>query len=455
MKHLLLFFYLFFALHLSGQSIRKNYLEMTENEKLNLVIAFYELRNGPDLINDLATFHAVNFSFDNTDEPERDDIHFNLPDEAERDIFFAWHRMQMFEVERTMQKINPNISLPYWDSSIDQAFDSPLWDEGFMGQFNLDWSLNRNLGANGTLTTPAEVIETQNIIDFLEYSLAIENGNIHVGPHIWVGGFMPRRTSPRDPIFYLHHVNVDRIWSEWEDMPNHQSSFIKQSMIRYDGTYQFNGNTLALVNPNDIVNSRSLGVFYAYNGEVDLDNYIVNNRNSEIENFYYQFKINIGENFSVPVDGNAIVQSVNEVNILPGFEAFVGSNFEVKLDNTVLKSNNLKKMDFVNRRRMPFDDLGYYDDNAYLPEDRLTENKSLIVYPNPFIDKISIKGDWEDHEFHVNIFNTSGVNVYSKVHQNVEIIKGINLQYLTSGLYILNILDSNGKVIVSTKIIKL
>lgn len=47
--------------------------------------------------------------------------------------------------------------------------------------------------------------------------------------HVWVGGLIgaspmgPRAgtmvlpTSPNDPVFFLHHANIDRLWAEWQD----------------------------------------------------------------------------------------------------------------------------------------------------------------------------------------------------------------------------------------------
>lgn len=49
---------------------------------------------------------------------------------------------------------------------------------------------------------------------------------MHNAVHLWVAGFvdssagalgtMSFNTSPNDPIFFLHHANVDRIWAMWE-----------------------------------------------------------------------------------------------------------------------------------------------------------------------------------------------------------------------------------------------
>ncbi len=34
--------------------------------------------------------------------------------------------------------------------------------------------------------------------------------------HRWVNGTMMNMTSPNDPVFWLHHANVDRLWVDWQ-----------------------------------------------------------------------------------------------------------------------------------------------------------------------------------------------------------------------------------------------
>ena len=104
-----LIFNLFLSQQIIGQSIRKGFDEMTDYEITELVNAFYQLRQGPDLFNDLAQFHGDFFNFDNTADPTRLDLHFNLPDEPEREIFLAWHRRQMFEMEQAVQVANMQV----------------------------------------------------------------------------------------------------------------------------------------------------------------------------------------------------------------------------------------------------------------------------------------------------------------------------------------------------------
>lgn len=39
---------------------------------------------------------------------------------------------------------------------------------------------------------------------------------LHNRVHMWVAGSMAPGTSPDDPVFFLHHCNVDRIWALWQ-----------------------------------------------------------------------------------------------------------------------------------------------------------------------------------------------------------------------------------------------
>jgi tyrosinase len=38
---------------------------------------------------------------------------------------------------------------------------------------------------------------------------------LHNRVHVWVGGSMLPFSSPNDPVFFLHHCNVDRLWAQW------------------------------------------------------------------------------------------------------------------------------------------------------------------------------------------------------------------------------------------------
>jgi tyrosinase len=49
--------------------------------------------------------------------------------------------------------------------------------------------------------------------------------NIHPPPHGFVGGLQADTwASPGDPIFFLHHAQLDRVWSIWQNLdPNRRT----------------------------------------------------------------------------------------------------------------------------------------------------------------------------------------------------------------------------------------
>lgn len=451
MKHIYkILILLCFAHNLSAQSIRKNYQEMTDYEKTELVNAFYELRNGPDLFNDMAVFHSQYFNFDNTIDPTRLDLHFNLPDESEREIFLAWHRRQMFEMEQAVQNINPKISLAFWNTTNDQALNSSLWDENFMGSFNTNWNLRRRLGNDGPMPTPAEVTPLYSMSSFFQFSNELERRNVHRGAHVWTGGAMPTPLSPRDPIFYFHHVYVDLLWYNWEEI-HQNSAYLTTSMLRYDGTYVFDGQTLPLVNPNDITDTRSLGVFYGTDGLAKLNNYIVSNTHRPEEIFYYQYLIEAGHNFIVPEGTNCRIESVNEIKLLPGFEADSGSNFVATIDDASSQQRPVKKV----REKRPYN----YDENinaAIVWEEDNKDDTPIIIdtYPNPFSDKITIKLN-KNTNCTVAVYNMMGGLIREEAFHNTNTIIINKLYGLSPGFYVINVVDANGTIILAKRVIKM
>jgi tyrosinase len=52
--------------------------------------------------------------------------------------------------------------------------------------------------------------------DFTSFTSALEDGP-HNSVHMWVGGTMSNiMISPTDPLFWMNHAQVDRLWSLWQ-----------------------------------------------------------------------------------------------------------------------------------------------------------------------------------------------------------------------------------------------
>ncbi|NKI27095.1 T9SS type A sorting domain-containing protein [Arenibacter sp. 6A1] len=444
-----LFILLGLVIDVDAQSIRKNYQEMTDYERTELVNAFYDIRNGADLFNDMANFHMEFFNFDNTADPTRLDLHFNLPDEPQREIFLPWHRRQMFELEQAVQDINPRISLAWWDTSIDQSTNSALWNQNFMGSFNTNWSLNRNLGGNGPLPVPSDVSNLYGMSNFNTFSNELERRAVHRGAHVWTGGAMPTPLSPRDPVFFLHHTFVDFIWFNWEEIYN-SSSFLRSSMLRYDGTYSFNGETLPLVNPNSITDTRSLGVFYGANGLAQLNNYIVSNTYRPQEVFYYQFLIRVGNNFIVPSGTDCSIESVNEILMVPGFEATSGSRFLASID----VDNQSNRPGIKTRVKKPYEHVANLQEIVWEEDNKDDSPVLLQAFPNPFTEKITIKLN-KNTDCSVEVFNMMGVLIRQEAFQNTDTIIINKLYGLAAGFYVIRVVDAKGDIIIAKRVVKL
>lgn len=62
--------------------------------------------------------------------------------------------------------------------------------------------------------------------DFMQFNMDLQGGvypdnvTLHGGGHVGVGGntgdLSNTNSSPGDPLFYLHHGNLDRIWALWQ-----------------------------------------------------------------------------------------------------------------------------------------------------------------------------------------------------------------------------------------------
>ena len=49
--------------------------------------------------------------------------------------------------------------------------------------------------------------------------------------HNNIGGWMPTASSPRDPIFFMHHSNIDRIWAVWNQSHGNSTDSLWTDMV--------------------------------------------------------------------------------------------------------------------------------------------------------------------------------------------------------------------------------
>ena len=131
-------------------------------------------------------------------------------------LFWAWHRMYLYWWERIVRKYsgNPNWALPYWNWTVDTHLPSLFR----VTTSNL-YTVNRNAAMNnGTGSFPSTDVDYT--AAFAEVGYYDGQSSIEMVPHnqvhVDVGGWMGSvPTAAQDPIFYLHHANMDRLWDLW------------------------------------------------------------------------------------------------------------------------------------------------------------------------------------------------------------------------------------------------
>ncbi len=157
--------------------------------------------------------------------------------------FLPWHREFMLMYERaaaTLMK-NPKFAMPYWDWTLLRDYPPAFSEPKYKGKPNPLFVPNRNklTGRNALTDAIVGPAQMQKIYKETAYeafgtsrnpaqnnlnmSWVVAGGGFQ-GPlegtthnlvHNRIGAFMPQANSPRDPIFMMHHGNIDRIWAYW------------------------------------------------------------------------------------------------------------------------------------------------------------------------------------------------------------------------------------------------
>lgn len=191
--------------------------------------------------------------------------------------FCPWHRQYIRSFEKALQSEVPGVVLPYWDWADHSQALATLFTDEFLSELGAsppanvqggvlqnpvptaerpDWwpvdatgwpvALAENWGTTlqrgtGTDTWPPSdtQIQTLEALDmrgtgihhFWYFWIALEGGapgvsiggplatlarRTHNTGHNFIGGHMGGAYSPNDPIFWLHHANVDRLWDRWQ-----------------------------------------------------------------------------------------------------------------------------------------------------------------------------------------------------------------------------------------------
>ncbi|KAA8913483.1 hypothetical protein FN846DRAFT_929282 [Sphaerosporella brunnea] len=244
-------------------TIRREWRTLSNSQKNNYLNAVKCLMRNDGRLNGTVTRYE---DFLTTHQRLTSQIHFN-------GVFLPWHRLFVHTMEKILiEECGYRGAMPYWDMKRDAAdfAASPVLNGPFSfggnGAPNPDevapyypsagGPIMRGPFANeiihigvGTDTGPARRRIKRNIAQFfadmwlrpereaqvlaetdfdsfslilegrvqLDFVLNSDQWGMHAGGHRAIGGDMVDAwTSPSDPLFYMHHSNLDRIWATWQ-----------------------------------------------------------------------------------------------------------------------------------------------------------------------------------------------------------------------------------------------
>jgi len=156
------------------------------------------------------------------------DIHSEMHMQHTNARLLPWHRVFLYLFEEALHNYHPDVCVPYWDWTRSGEQHFPDWLAGVLPTVHTPTrtiSVIRSPGPDGVLASiAAGVPGALSKNNYTDFSSPI-NG-IHGSVHVWVGGTMSDASvSPADPVFWMHHANLDRLWWQWYNSPqgNHQN----------------------------------------------------------------------------------------------------------------------------------------------------------------------------------------------------------------------------------------
>ncbi|KAE8728795.1 Polyphenol oxidase II [Hibiscus syriacus] len=242
-----------------------------------------------------------NGGYDNGDQNQELQIHFSW-------LFYPFHRWYLYFYERILGKMidDPNFAMPFWNWDSPRGMvipemyvdpNSPLYDEKRNENhqppkmLDLDYAgTEEELSKRDLIKSNLSVMyrqmvsnKTASLFHGQPYRTgdkpspgmgAIEN-NPHTAVHRWVGDKKQPYSEDmgnfysagRDPLFYAHHSNVDRMWNIWKSLPGKKpgkkrtdfadTDWLDSSFLFYDENANLNR-----VKVRDALDTRNLGYDY-------------------------------------------------------------------------------------------------------------------------------------------------------------------------------------------------
>ena len=214
--------------------------------------------------------------------------------------FLAWHRAYITVTERKIREIagDQTLAYPYWNWSSDRRIPQAFGKAGTPLAHAVRFTPNRPLrdgevdynpndpvlkrlvvGALGATffeaQTPDDIGDSFGGIARPNSANAYDNNRIEGTPHgpihVYVGGTRGNTvgdmtdfaTAGRDPIFFAHHGNLDRLWEIWRRVPAHKATEpTSDDFLKHPFTFTWLDGTAIQVLAGDTLDAGNLGFTY-------------------------------------------------------------------------------------------------------------------------------------------------------------------------------------------------
>ncbi|KAK3119899.1 hypothetical protein QOZ80_9AG0677430 [Eleusine coracana subsp. coracana] len=228
-------------------------------------------------------------------------------------LFFPFHRAYLYYFERIARKLlnDPEFTLPFWSWDIPEGMQipaefvnktSPLYDAlrdpkhqpPNLADLDFNWKVEKNLTGEQQIQRNMCIMYKQIVsgatLPSLFYGQPYRAGDSplpgpgtvelapHANMHAWIGnGRYPNGedmgayyAAGRDPIFYIFHGNIDRIWEMWRDIRlaangNNRSKTVFSDHAWLDSSFLFYDEEARLVRVTvrDMLDTEKLGYKYS------------------------------------------------------------------------------------------------------------------------------------------------------------------------------------------------
>ncbi|XP_076934062.1 polyphenol oxidase, chloroplastic-like [Bidens hawaiensis] len=219
-------------------------------------------------------------------------------------LFLPFHRYYLYFFEKICGKLinDPNFAMPFWNWDAPDGMyipdiytnkKSPLYDlfrdakHQPPNVIDLDFNgVNENLSKSKKVSTNLTIMYRQMVSSAKTASLfmgspyrAGDEANpgggslesIPHGPvHVWTGDSNQPNgedmgnfySAARDPLFYAHHSNIDRMWSVWKTLGGRRTDFTDKDWLDSSFLFYDENAEMVRVKVRDCLDLKNLGYVY-------------------------------------------------------------------------------------------------------------------------------------------------------------------------------------------------